>query len=65
MKSIVFKTSFIVIIFVVFLATIDAMTSTKSQPIITDGIGVFKSPNDRMIFSRADLINNAFGLSRY
>lgn len=32
---------------------------------LTCGIGVFKTSNNKMIFSRADYINTAFGLSRY
>lgn len=32
---------------------------------LTAGIGVFKTSDNKMVFSRADLINSAFGLSRY
>ena len=32
---------------------------------LTAGIGVFKNGDDKMVFTRADLINSKFGLSRY
>lgn len=36
-----------------------------STPHMTAGIGVFKTGDNHMIFTRADLINAKFGLSRY
>ncbi|MEG0826497.1 MAG: hypothetical protein RR404_03395 [Bacilli bacterium] len=39
--------------------------SREIEAHLTAGIGIFKSSADQMIFTRADYINSAFGLSRY